>query len=150
MRTNAHFRMNEAQTVQEVFDGDAVAINLNEGTYYSMPGLSAQVWSWLIKGVPLGTIAHTLSDICDGDPETISAQLDDFVAKLEEQGLIVPSDAPPAEEQPAVSQPVRKMPASLVLDVYTELQHLLLLDPIHDVEEVGWPLAKAYNEAAEG
>jgi hypothetical protein len=150
MRTNTHFRINEAQAVQEVFDGEVLAINLETGTYYSMPGLSAEVWAWLIRGVPLGTIARTLNEICDDDPRIIAAQIDDFVAKLEEQGLIAPSEAPPAEGQPAVSKPAGKMFVSLILNVYTDMQDLLLLDPIHDVEEAGWPLAKSDIDSAEG
>jgi hypothetical protein len=32
--------------------------------------------------------------------------------------------------------------AAPVLEKYTDMQELLLLDPIHDVEEAGWPKAR--------
>src|SRR6185437_15920936 len=77
MRERLHFKLNEAQAVQEEFDGEALAINLDTGTYYSMPGTAAYVWRSLIKGIPLGAIARALSKACDATPETIAAQIDE-------------------------------------------------------------------------
>lgn len=143
MRADAHFAINEAQAVYEVFDGEVLAINLETGKYYSMLALSAQVWRWLIDGVPLGRIAAALEKICSADRPAVVAQLEAFLAKLAEEGLIVPGKAAPAEADPVLSQPMAAAPLTLAVEVYTEMQDLLLLDPIHDVEEEGWPLARA-------
>lgn len=142
MRASAHFKINDAQVVHETFDEEVLAINLDTGTYYSMPGLSAQVWRWVVAGVPLEAIGRALNQICDASPVSIAAQLEEFVGKLEQNRLIVPGDAPPVEETPVLSTFQGKVPAALAFDVYTDMQDLLLLDPIHDVEEAGWPLAK--------
>jgi hypothetical protein len=148
MQTDPHFKMNEARAVQEVFDGEALAINLETGMYYSMPGLSALVWGWLINGVPLGAIGLALNEVCDSDPEAIGVEIDRFVAKLVKQELIVRSNAPPADGKPEGSKAECKMPLSLVLEVFTDMQDLLLLDPIHDVEQAGWPIAKPRSDVA--
>ncbi len=43
----------------------------------------------------------------------------------------------------AVSTDESKTPFQIpVLDVYSDMQDLLLLDPIHDVDETGWPTPK--------
>jgi hypothetical protein len=39
--------------------------------------------------------------------------------------------SPPPEAKPTFKE--------LSLRTFTDLQELLLLDPIHDVDEVGWP-----------
>jgi hypothetical protein len=148
MQTDLHFKMNEARAVQEVFDGEAIAINVETGVYYSMPELSALVWSWLINGLPLGAIGLALNEVCDSDPEAIAVEVDRFVAKLVEQELIVPSNAPAVGGKPEVSQADYKKPLSLVLEVFTDMQDLLLLDPIHDVEQAGWPIAKPRSDGA--
>ncbi len=31
------------------------------------------------------------------------------------------------------------------LETYTDMQELLLLDPIHDVDETGWPAARPHQ-----
>jgi len=135
-----HFRINEGSAVQEAFDGEVLAINLDTGTYYSMPGLSAQVWAWLIKSVPVDTIIQALNEMCDGDPATIATEVDAFIAKLQEHELIVPSEAPALGLEPARSQAAAdRIPVSLPLDIHTDMQDILLLDPIHDVGESGWP-----------
>jgi hypothetical protein len=143
MRESAHFQINDIQVVHETFDDEILAINLDTGTYYSMAGLSAQVWRWVIAGSPLGAIGRALSKACGVSPELIAVQLEDFVQKLEQDRLILPSDAPAAEEAPMFSTPHGKVAVALAFDVYTDMQDLLLLDPIHDVDEAGWPLAKS-------
>ena len=35
-----------------------------------------------------------------------------------------------------------------VLNSYTDMEELLLLDPIHDVDQAGWPMPKASDGAA--
>jgi hypothetical protein len=66
--------------------------------------------------------------------------LEAFVSLLETHELILPSAREPAKA-PAV--PTDKRPFKpLKLEVYTDMQDLLLLDPIHDAEEAGWPLTK--------
>lgn len=35
-----------------------------------------------------------------------------------------------------------------VLEVFADMQDLLLLDPIHDIDEVGWPVARPDSPAA--
>lgn len=144
MRENAHFKMNETTTVQELFDGEALAINLDTGTYYSMPGLSAEVWAWLIKSVPVDTIVQMLNEICDGDPATIAAEVDGFVEKLRRHQLILPSEAPAMGIEFAKSHSATvNRPLLLALDIHTDMQDILLLDPIYEVAELGWPTAKS-------
>jgi hypothetical protein len=50
-------------------------------------------------------------------------------------GLAPPGPAAPDDPAPAE----RATFIAPVLAVYTDMQDLLLLDPIHDVDEIGWP-----------
>jgi hypothetical protein len=132
--------MNEAQVTHEVFDGEVLAVNLDTGTYYSMPGLGGLVWTWIVNGVVLGDVANLLLLTCSDVPDSVEADVETFVSQLETHGLILPSAGEPAQSPAA---PTDKRPFKpLHLEVYTDMQDLLLLDPIHDVEEAGWPLAK--------
>ena len=57
--------------------------------------------------------------------------------------LIAPSDAPPppdAVKSPSIPRAPFHPP---VLNVFSDMQDLLLLDPIHDVDATGWPMPKS-------
>ena len=56
------------------------------------------------------------------------------------QGKAEPQPQPRSPEGTAFNPPV--------LSVYSDMEDLLLLDPIHDVDETGWPQPRS-NEAAE-
>jgi len=64
-----------------------------------------------------------------------------FIQEILAEDLIVPdagaSTQPPKPD--AALSPVRKPFALPVLHKYTDMQELLLIDPIHEVDETGWP-----------
>jgi len=64
----------------------------------------------------------------------------DFTARLLEEGLIVPAPA----DNPGSPLPVPERSSvgfsTPTMSVYTDMEDLLLLDPIHDVDETGWPV----------
>jgi hypothetical protein len=70
-----------------------------------------------------------------------------FIETLRRESLIVPLEGEPAksaavpEQEASVSE---KRPDFIPpkLRKYTDMQDLLLLDPIHEVDEQGWPIAK--------
>jgi hypothetical protein len=73
-----------------------------------------------------------------------------FLEQLEEEDLI----APDRSEKPEISEEtfakfetdeIEKGKLSFevpVLNKYTDMEDLLLLDPIHEVDDEGWPVAK--------
>ncbi len=118
--------------IHETIDEEVVIINLDKGHYYSLDGSGAWIWKALITGMPPGTIADTF----DGDRDAIGATVGELVAELESEGLIVAADAEAAvgelEAPQAPFEPVK-------LQRYSDMEELLLLDPIHEVDEQGWP-----------
>jgi hypothetical protein len=69
-----------------------------------------------------------------------------LLGQLQQENLIVPVDVAPAVDLTELQQ---ILPASNghakpsfnppLLNKYSDMQELLLLDPIHDVDEAGWP-----------
>jgi hypothetical protein len=59
-----------------------------------------------------------------------------FLAELEAEGLLLDGNGDgPAPGSPAPGPGH----VTLVLHRYTDMQDLIVLDPIHDVDETGWP-----------
>jgi len=144
MSPDQRFRVNTPKVVHETIDGEVIIIHLDTGCYYSLDGTGAAVWDRLDHGASLGEISEWLGQTYpDSVPQALSA-VAQLAAELQSEDLIAASDAAPAarngKPEPAVTLP----PAFVVpvLHKHTDMQDLLLLDPIHEVDETGWPSVK--------
>jgi hypothetical protein len=122
----------EPQCVAEEFDGEIVAINLDTGLYFSMKSTSALVWHELVAGRSIESLLRS------ADRAEMAEAVRQFVSDLQEGGLMRISTR--AEVEPhsgSTSLPMTELPR---LESYGDMQSLLLLDPVHEVEQdVGWP-----------
>lgn len=135
----AHLRINTPGVVHETVDGEVVIVNLDNGLYFSTDQLGTSVWGLLAEGTPTDAILDWVHDAYgDADP-AIGADVTAFLAQLEHNALVVPVERPPEPEPNSVATPA---PANYVrpeLQIYSDMEELLLLDPVHDVGEAGWP-----------
>lgn len=128
------YRINSPGVIHETIDEEVVIINLDKGHYYSLDGCGAWIWKALVTGLPPTTIAEAF----DGEQETIGVAVSELVAELESESLIVAADAGAAiGEMEAPTAPFE----AVKLQRYSDMEELLLLDPIHEVDEQGWPHA---------
>ena len=144
MISGARFRVNEKQVVHEVFDGEVLVINLDTGTYYSLLGTASRIWTCLVAGAGTAGMTRALAEVYVGDPSVIEAAVVEFVGKLVEQKLVLIDEALGEEPAIEIAAPAgaKALFTAPALDVFTDMQDLLLLDPIHDVEEAGWPVVR--------
>jgi hypothetical protein len=136
------YRIPRDRFAHETIDGEVVILDQVSGLYYSITGAGADIWALLDIGAAPEPIARALAGRYDVELEPAAAAVDAFVAALAAEGLIEPAhgaSTPPAEP-PAPPGPRRPW-AGPVLEKFSELQTLLVLDPIHDVDESGWPRA---------
>lgn len=151
MNLSDRFRLNEKSVAYEMFDGEVLAVNLETGTYYSLPEVSAHIWSCILSGMSIGQIAQALAQIYDAQQAVLETEVSSFVLKMIGENLIIPADQLSASAPVQLAASGAKKPFSLPeMSVYNDMQDLLLLDPIHEVDEAGWPVLKAGgNQAAE-
>lgn len=117
------------------FDGEIVAINLETGIYYSVKDAAASVWHDLLAGHSV----EALIDVAQGNAE-LQAAIGRFADELLASGLMRPSTAARSSGQPAQIISFQPAMAAPVLESFGDMQDLLLLDPVHEVdEEMGWP-----------
>lgn len=110
----------------ECIDGEVVIINMETGTYYSLTGFAAALWESIVAGA---TRESLLASIDADAQHEVHAFLDELIA----EGLLE-DVAPPqirASEFSVYSTPR--------VEKFTDLQELLMLDPIHEVDAAGWP-----------
>ena len=142
MDLQAYYRVKHPQVVGEIIDGEAVVINLDKGIYYSMDGSGAIIWSHFETGA---TIQHIIDALCSqytGDSSDITKSVADYVEQLIHEELVVSGVAGQVRAQNMTidsSAPTKPDFVAPVLEKFTDMEALLLLDPIHEVNEQGWP-----------
>lgn len=124
-------------TASELFDGEVVIAHYGTGLYFSISASGALIWQGLRHGLSAGATARWLAGHFVADADAIPAQVDAFVATLVgKQLLIEVGERETAGDLPSIVLAAWQEPA---LDSFDDLQELLLLDPVHDVTEAGWP-----------
>lgn len=137
----SRFRINGPDVIAESIDGEVIIINLNSGAYYSSLGSGASVWQALVASHSIEEALDLIATQYQTDRSEIEADVLQFVSHLVDEGLLVETDEPVTPGDVDLSG--RGAFETPVLSKYTDMQELLLLDPIHDVDpSVGWPVPR--------
>jgi hypothetical protein len=149
MNFSRRLRINSPKVAYEIFDDEVIIIHFESGNYYSLDKIGAVIWSFIESGVPVGAIVEGMKHRYTGTQGIIEDTVSQLLDELEQEGLIVPAEGDGAERQqePTADAATRPEPEKLPFDPpllqrYTDMQDMLLLDPIHEVDENGWPTGK--------
>lgn len=140
MQTETRFRLNAPNVIAETIEGETILVDLRTGNYYSIQGSGSQIWGGLAHGASVVQVTEAISQAFSiGDDEARHA-----VATLSEQlaqeGLIVPLEDGAADAgTPLQLDAGGSAFTPPVVEKYTDMQDLVLLDPVHEVDERGWP-----------
>ena len=142
MSTDVRLAVGGSHVISETIDGETVVINLDSGVYFSLGGTASDVWEAAVEGTALSDLLADLHARYDGEEPAIRGAVEGLLAEMEADGLVRrvprgPSDNP-AGPEPAPNGERRPF-APPTLERFTDIQDLLLLDPIHEVDDRGWP-----------
>ncbi|MBE0640799.1 MAG: PqqD family protein, partial [Bacteroidales bacterium] len=142
-------RVNSPHAVHDTIDGETIIVNLRNGHYYSFDKTGVIIWELIAQGGDLGYLLDLIQERTGTGAPQLAAGISDFIAALLREELVVADDddAPPAgamsrEEVKAMADLWGENPDIPVLNRYADMQGMLLLDPIHDTDEQGWPKAR--------
>jgi len=135
---DAYFRPKKS-VIHEKFDDETVIVNLETGCYYSLQGTGDAVWALAASGLSEPQIVSRCCESFRGEPDVIRQAISAFVESLVREALLERSDT-------AGNAPLQQFAGGAFmtpsLQKYTDMEELLQLDPIHEVDELGWPSAK--------
>lgn len=131
-RTETQFELNEPDVTLELNESEALLIHFETGRYFNTNAAGAQLLGALRVGVPWEMLRAQISR------GKISGQLEAaqrfFDALLEHQLIRArTSESPSAAFEWTTDEPPELL-------VHRDLEDLLLLDPIHEAADAGWPL----------
>lgn len=138
------YRVRDRNIVSEIIDEEAIILDLNSGMYFSAESVGAVIWDGIVCGFEAAQIKQRILQSFSADPVGLDADFENFAACLLANKLVdVAHAAPLPSGDWSIPLPAaRRGYGPPILNRYDDLQELALLDPIHDVEEVGWPNRK--------
>jgi hypothetical protein len=142
------YRVNSPRVMHETIEGEVIVVDLTTGTYYSLRAAGAEIWHALERGLPDDEIADAVAGRYEGASAEITAAVSEFLRDLSKEGLIEwgngAGEASRRESSPpAQDERPRERFQPPILEKHTDMQDLILLDPVHEVDARGWPHAQA-------
>lgn len=147
MTPSTRFRVRKPHVIHQTIDGEVVIINLQTGNYYSLLDSGAQIWEAIAQYASSKEIVDLLASRYEADEGTLSEATVALIDRLREEDLIAPLDEEPSGirlDESIITATDGRPFAAPTLEKYDDMQDLILLDPVHEIdEEEGWPKAKA-------
>jgi hypothetical protein len=137
------------QVIHEVIDGETMLVRLDSGNYYNMNATGGQVWAFIEKGASESQIVCEFNALYEDDKNIIGEQIAIFIKQLIAEELIFPNGHSPDAKADFKSDSLQQMTNLFeppLINKYSDMQELLILDPIHDVSDAGWPNPKSEND----
>jgi len=136
-------QLDRNHVVFERFDDEIVAINLKTGIYYSISGSGVLIWELIEKNLPIESIKKLFEEKFSKNGN-VGKDIDEFINKLRTEELVI--DALNEDDQVKNTNVNQEGPIDVyetpVLTKYTDQREMLMLDPIHEVDDLGWPRKK--------
>lgn len=142
-----YWRANRPEVIDEHFEDEYVLVNLKTGTYYSLNPTAAVIWDGLGKNLSQRALLQKLEKMYRAESTQLAAALERLLGEMQSEQLIVPMPEPNATAVGDRAEEIleRRAFTPPVLEKFTDMQALLLLDPIHQVDDTGWPSAKPHG-----
>ena len=146
---NAAFEVNEPNVICETIDDETVIINLSSGSYYSLKQSGSAIWYGIQRLWCMADIAAVVRATLDVGSANIEAEIGALIDRLLEEDLIRTSStgAVPVSVGRDLGGFASKTFSPPTLDKFTDMEGMLLIDPVHDVDDEGWPQAEARQHA---
>jgi hypothetical protein len=143
------WRANAPDVISESIEGETIILHLGNGFYFSAGGAGALAWQLLSDSVPVSRTTELVASAYETEGVDVAGAVDGFVEELRSEGLLVPAEpGTPASEGTAATGPRLSWEAP-TLSKFTDMEDLLLLDPVHEVSpQQGWPYAAQAGGAA--
>jgi hypothetical protein len=140
MSETPHLTVNDRRIVHETIEGETILIDLETGTYFSLAGSGSEIWGLLMSG-------HSVREVIDEmtrrypSEDQVASLTAELIERLHQEGLLTEEEVNSASRpDPSVQAPAAVAAfVPPVLEGYTDMQHFLMLDPIHEVHGDGWP-----------
>jgi len=148
MENLRRYNIYDNNIISDVFGEEVVLVNLESGVYYSLRYSAAQIWIRLINQYSPTEIFADLIQIYRVDENDLMSDINLFFTQLLEDKIIKIASETEKKSIEFNSKEILVPYTSPVLETFSDMQEILLLDPVHDVDKAGWPITKNSDTAS--
>lgn len=136
-------KVNDEKIVSQEVDDEVIIINVETGTYYSLREVGLSVWHGLESEPTPRQLIDWLGRRYEVSTEELTASVNALLEELKKEEIVILKSGESSAQELPQGQPEKPQPFTTPeLEKFTNMSDLLLLDPIHDVNEQGWPVQK--------
>jgi len=137
--------VNAPMVIADNIDGEVIILNMESGKYYSTEGSGALIWQLLASGHDDEAATAKLGQLYDAGEEALCAAVTELREFFSAEELLREASAGEDCAAADITAPADRNFSHPRISSHTDMQGLLLLDPIHEVEDMGWPHKPAEN-----
>ena len=132
-----YYVLNKAKMYADISEGIAIIINSDTGIYYGLNELGTVVFDNLMQGCSCESILAGLMAL-PKVPAGFEERYQSFIQELSEKEIVKKGKG--TEKSPEIPKSVAEDCCfELSLTEYSDVQDMLLADPIHEIkEDIGW------------
>ena len=140
---NKIYKINESKAISETIDGETIIINLETGFYYSVNKTATIIWNEIQKNIPLKNISQHFLNHYEVDTVTAEKSILEIISLLLKDDLILELDSHASPDIQGQQTGMMKQKFIMPeIERYDDMARALRSDPVHDVNEEGWPNIK--------
>jgi hypothetical protein len=141
-----HYIVDERRIAHQTVDGEVIAIDFVNGAYFSMRATAGEIWQMLAANVALDAVIARYQENSPSPENTLAAEIQAFVSELLANNLLQLAEAPGTERSVQSAIVVQRKPYTKPqLEKFEDMADLIMLDPVHDVSDAGWPHAPKHD-----
>ncbi len=130
-------RINKPHVNYEFFDNEVVIVNLMNGNYYSLQNAAISIWKLIDLQIDKPEISELFKNKFP-EINSVQKEVSVFIERLLDEDLISIDGEPSLTSENYIELLDKEFKQPL-LEKYSDMQDLIILDPIHDIDEAGWP-----------
>lgn len=135
---NIRYKINAPSVVSEVIDGEAVIVNMDNGNYYSIDDSGAFIWDLLCQGANSDDLVGLVEKSYASSDVDVRAIISEIIGEFLKEELLVKAEDGAGESSRDFKAGSFDHSFSVpLLKKYTDMEELLLLDPIHEEDSSG-------------
>jgi len=123
----------------QIIDGELIVVDLLQGIYFSITGSGSTIWQHLVTGHAVDQIVNHMLLCYDASRTEIEATVDKLIQQLLDESLLTKSEEPAIPLAVPAADVVKRPFEPVKFEKYTDMDAALMLDPVHDTDESGWP-----------
>ncbi len=126
------YKSRPSKLAVDKFPDETIIVDFTTGAYFSLRGSACLIWDMCKDGANIDQIFDAFDDVTDEERQQITGYID----QLKESGIIEEVSGE------GTNAPGKSAFEKIQLEKYSDMEELIMLDPIHEVDERGWPHKK--------